>query len=181
MLFATAAQDDAVAVDLRPHYEAAQPCSTERARIRALRSWQRTNCARTSIRLCSPLVTVPFTVLPFEAAGLLVMVILVGAAIATPLVLGVRDWRCYGVLFLWPPVLSAIQTGNVSLLFALCAALVWRFRDRTLPASASLGVTLATKFFLWPLVVWLAATKRFGTALLACVVGGGCRSWPPGP
>ena len=34
------------------------------------------------------------------------------------------------------------------------------YRDRLVPASASVGVTLAAKFFLWPLVVWLAATRR---------------------
>jgi hypothetical protein len=32
-------------------------------------------------------------------------------------------------------------------------------------------LTLAAKFFLWPLVVWLAATRRFLAAALACAVG----------
>jgi hypothetical protein len=32
-------------------------------------------------------------------------------------------------------------------------------------------VTLATKFFLWPLVVWLAATRRRLAAVLACAIG----------
>ena len=37
-----------------------------------------------------------------------------------------------GSLLLWPPVISAIQTGNVTLWLALAAALAWRFRDRLL-------------------------------------------------
>ena len=73
---------------------------------------------------------IPFTLLPVEAAGLLVMALLVGAALAIPCVLGVRDWRCYGLLLLWPPVLSAVQTGSVTILLALGAALAWRYRDR---------------------------------------------------
>ena len=63
------------------------------------------------------------------AAGLVVMLLLVGAVLATLWVLGVRDWRCYGVVLLWPPVLSAIQTGNVTLLLGLARRSSWRFRD----------------------------------------------------
>ena len=117
------------------------------------------------------LVAIPLTALPLEVAGLLVMVVLVAVALAVPWVLGVRDWRCYGLLLLWPPVISAIQTGNVTLWFALAAAIAWRLRDRLFASSASIGITLAAKFFLWPLVVWLAATRRMLGALVACAVG----------
>ena len=37
---------------------------------------------------------------------------------------------------LWPPVISAIQTGNVTLPLALAAALVWRYRDRAVVPGA---------------------------------------------
>jgi Glycosyltransferase family 87 len=117
------------------------------------------------------LLVTPLTALPFQAAGLLMMALLVGVALAVPYVLGVRDWRCYGLLLAWPPVISAIQTGNVTLWFALAAAVAWRYRDRRLPAAASVGLTLATKFFLWPLVVWFAATRRVVTAALAAAIG----------
>ena len=98
--------------------------------------------------------------LPLEAAGLVLMALLAATALAIPFVLGVRDWRCYGLVFLWPPVLSAIQTGNVTLFLGLAAALAWRFRDRAPASAACIGLTLAAKFFLWPLVVWLAATAE---------------------
>ena len=119
------------------------------------------------------LVAIPLTALPPQAAGLLVMALLVAAAIASLFILGVRDWRCYGLMVLWPPVISAIQTANLSLWFTLVLAIAWRFRDRAAPVAASIGVTLAAKFFLWPLVVWLAASRRFLAASFAAVIGAG--------
>jgi hypothetical protein len=97
----------------------------------------------------------------------------VAAVPATLWIVGVRDWRCYGVVLIWPPVISAIQTGNVTLWFALASAVAWRYRDRVLPASTAIGVTLAAKLFLWPLVVWLAATRRLRSAVVASAIGVG--------
>ena len=95
----------------------------------------------------------------------LVMVSLVPVAARDPVRSRCRDWRCYGVILLWPPVISAIQTGKLTLWLALAAALAWRFRDRVGVPSASVGSTLAVKFLLWPLVVWLAATRRWASAV----------------
>src|SRR5262249_57507280 len=53
----------------------------------------------------------------------------------------------------------------------LAAGLVWRFRDRVLRVASAVGVTLALKFFLWPLVVWLVATRRVRAASAATLVG----------
>ena len=115
------------------------------------------------------LLLTPLSLLPLEVAGAVLMALLVCAALAVPFVLGVRDWRCYGLALLWPPVISAIQTGNLTLWLALACAVAWRFRDRRVLSSASIGITLAAKFFLWPLVVWFAATRRSASAVLACV------------
>jgi hypothetical protein len=117
------------------------------------------------------LLVMPFTVLPFEPAGLLMMGLLVCVALSIPYILGVRDWRCYGLLLVWPSTIQAIQTGNVTLWFALAAAVAWRCRDRRVPPALSIGLTLATKFYLWPLVVWFAATRRVVTAALAVAIG----------
>ena len=116
-------------------------------------------------------LAVPFTVVSIHAVGVVVMVLLVAAALAIPFVLGVRDWRCYGLVLLWPPVISAIQTGNLTLPLGLAAALAWRFRDSRAVPAALVGLTLAAKFFLWPLVVWFAATRRLATAALTVGVG----------
>jgi hypothetical protein len=93
--------------------------------------------------------------------------------VATLASLGVRDWRCYGLAFVWPPVLDAIQTANVSIFLGLLAALTWRFRDRTLGSAASLGTSLATKILLWPLVLWLAATRRLKAATWSVAIAAG--------
>jgi len=117
------------------------------------------------------LVSVPFTAISVDAARIVVMALLVAAVVGILWIIGVRDWRCYGLAFLWPPVISAIQTGNVTIPLALGAALAWRYRDRAWVAGGSLGLTLATKLFLWPLVVWLGFTRRIAAAAVAMAVG----------
>jgi hypothetical protein len=117
------------------------------------------------------LTSVPFLAVSVEVAGVIVMALLVAAVVGILYLLGVRDWRCYGLAFLWPPVISAIQTGNVTIPLALGAALAWRFRNDARAAGASLGLTLAAKLFLWPLVLWLAVTRRIAAAAIALVVG----------
>lgn len=115
------------------------------------------------------LVTVPFTVVPEGLAVVGFALILAAAVLATLAVLGVRDWRCYGVALLWPAVLSAVHVENITILMGLAAALVWRFRDR--PAGGvSLGVSIAVKPLLWPLVAWLAATRRLSTLAWGAIV-----------
>ena len=106
------------------------------------------------------LLTVPWTLLPVGLAEVLFQFLLVAVFVATLVLLGVRDWRCYGLAFLWPPVTDAVATGNISILLGLAAAVVWVYRDRARVAGAALGVSIAAKVFLWPLTVWLAVTRR---------------------
>lgn len=117
------------------------------------------------------IATVPLTVLSSEAAGLVAMVLLVAMVVATLLVLEVRDWRCYGVAFLWLPVISAIQAANVTIPLALAAALAWRYRERASLAGLSTGLSLALKPILWPLLFWLAATRRLREVAVTLGVG----------
>lgn len=119
------------------------------------------------------IVSVPLALLPLGLAEAIVIAGLAAGVVATLFVLGVQDWRCYGLAYLWPPVLSAIQTGNITIFLGLAAALAWRFRARPLPCSLSIGIALAAKFFLWPLVFWLAATRRYVVAALTCAAGAG--------
>ena len=88
---------------------------------------------------------------------------------ATLLVLGVRDWRCYAVAFLWLPTIIGIQTANLTLPMVLGLALVWRYRDRRVVAALVTGFVVALKLFFWPVLVWLVATRRYRTAALAAV------------
>src|SRR5579885_221281 len=78
-----------------------------------------------------PLVAVlamPLTFLHYQTAA---AVFVVGSAAAVPAalwLLGVRDWRCYGAAFLWPPVLSGVAIGTISPLLLLGVAACWRLR-----------------------------------------------------
>ena len=171
LLFVTAIRDDAIATDLGQFYRAAElllegesPYAPEAG---AVTEWG----GPFPYPPLPGLAAIPLTALSIDTAGVLVMAALLVAVLGVLFLLGVRDWRCYGLVLLWPPVLSAIQAGNVTLWFALASALVWRFRDRLLLPSASLGLALATKFFLWPVAVWLAATRRLAAAVLSCAIG----------
>jgi hypothetical protein len=125
------------------------------------------------------LASIVLTPLEAGAAGVVVMALLVACVVATLVLLEVRDWRCYGLAFLWPPVISAIQTGNITIPLALGAAIVWRFRDRPGLSGIGLGASLAAKVFLWPLLVWLVATRRLraGVVAVGVAVGAVLGSW----
>jgi Glycosyltransferase family 87 len=172
-LFVDAIGEDAIAFDFRPFYAAAEAILRGESPYPGHDDPLTASAGPYVYPPLPAIVSIPLTALPFDAAGLLLMAGLAGAALATLFVLGVRDWRCYGIVLLWPPVISAIQTGNVTLWLALASAIAWRFRARVLPVSGSIGLTLAVKFLLWPLVVWLAATRRYAAAVLSGVVGVG--------
>jgi alpha-1,2-mannosyltransferase len=171
LVFVSAVEDDAVAFDFRVFYAAAEAVLDGESPYQDLDDEDAAVARGYVYPPITAIAVIPFTLLPVELAGLLVMALLVGAALAIPYVLGVRDWRCYGLLLLWPPVISAVQTGTVTLLLALGAALAWRHRDRTAATATSIGVTLSLKLILWPLLVWLAATRRVLSAVAALAVG----------
>lgn len=109
----------------------------------------------------------PFTVLPPLVAETLAVVLVAAAVAATLWLLGVRDWRCYAIAFLWWPTIIGIQTGNLTLPLLLGLALVWRYRDRPVVAALASGIVIALKLVFWPLLVWYVATRRYRTAALA--------------
>ncbi len=116
-------------------------------------------------------VSAPFALLPSPE---LVAVVAVAACLPASLwLLGVRDWRCYVVSFLWIATFNAIQTANVTLPLLLAASACWRWRDRTSVTSVAGGLAVATKLIAWPLAVWLAATRRWAAAVGTLVVGAG--------
>jgi hypothetical protein len=117
------------------------------------------------------LMTIPLTALPRSSAEVVVTAGSIAVLLLIPFVLGVRDWRCYGLLLLWPPSLLAIQTSNPTLVLALAAALAWRFRERPVRVGSMVGLTLAVKFFLWPLLIWFVASRRLISSVVALTVG----------
>jgi hypothetical protein len=173
ILFWSALDGDSVAMDFRQYYNAAEAVlsgdSPYAPADQPLTAWGGPYPYPPLLAL----LAIPLTAVPMQAAGLFLMAVLVLVALAVLWVAGVGDWRCYGLALMWPPVISAIQTANVTLWFALAAAVAWRYRDRIWPGAAAIGLTLAAKLFLWPLVVWLAATRRFAAAVAAFAVGAG--------
>jgi hypothetical protein len=116
------------------------------------------------------ILLVPATALPADVegsspVGILASLLLVACVVGTLLVLDVRDWRCYPVALLYPATLENIEYGAVGPVLALLTALGWRYRDRAPAAAAAIGSAVVLKVFLWPLVVWLAATRRWAAAL----------------
>jgi alpha-1,2-mannosyltransferase len=110
------------------------------------------------------LLVAPFGLLSVHAAAALFTLVLFVCALASLHLAGVRDRRCYIAVFLWLPVQSAIMTANLSLLLALGAAVVWRYRDRRIVAGLAAGTIIALKPFVWPLLVWLLVTRRYAAA-----------------
>ena len=112
----------------------------------------------------------PFALIPVWAADVLFTAILVACLFSALYLLGVRDWRCYGATFLWAPIAFAVQTANLTLLFLLALAVVWRFRHHALASAIVVGAVISLKLFLWPLVVWLVATRRYAAAAWSVAV-----------
>ena len=124
---------------------------------------------------------VPLALLPYTVA---LALWLVGSVVAIAVglrVLGVRDWRCLGALFLTHPVLESVRLGTLMPFLVLLLALLWRHRDRVVTAATLTAVLALSKVFLFPLLVWLAATRRVRTAAVgAAVVAGVCLlGWIP--
>jgi hypothetical protein len=111
----------------------------------------------------------PLAVLPWAIASTIWDVLLLGAVVAALWILGVRDWRCYGIVAVSWPVLLGLTFGNVSLLLVLGVAAVWVWRDRPVRVAATVALLVAVKVFLWPLLVWLFLTRRYRAGVLSAV------------
>jgi alpha-1,2-mannosyltransferase len=125
------------------------------------------------------ILAAPLAVFPFTVAAALLALVEVAATGLTLRVLGVRDWRCYGIVFLWYPVIENVLVGSITSLLALGLAVAWRYRDGRWVTPLMVAVLIATKVFLWPLLLWLAATRRGLAAVraLALALGGVALSW----
>lgn len=117
------------------------------------------------------LLVTPLTLLPWSVASILWAVLLLGAVAAALWILRVRDPICYGLALVSAPVIAGVAWGNVTLLLVPVVALAWRWRGNWLRAGVVVGVAIAAKLFLWPLLLWLLGTRRYKAAGAAAVVG----------
>jgi alpha-1,2-mannosyltransferase len=116
---------------------------------------------------------VPLTPLSADAATMLALVASLAGLMGALAVLGVRDPRCYAAVLVWAPTIGALTVINLTPFLAFALALAWRLQATVWPLAVALGVAASAKLFLWPLLVWAVATRRFRAALLATVVGVG--------
>jgi hypothetical protein len=107
------------------------------------------------------LLCAAFALLPHTAADVAFTCLDVASVVVALHMLKVRDWRVYGVAFMWAPVVSGWQTANVTLLLVGGAAAMWRFRDRPALSGVILALLVSVKLILWPLALWLLATRRY--------------------
>lgn len=112
----------------------------------------------------------PFALLPREVAGAIWFALMFSCIVAALAVLDVRDWRCYVAVFAWYPVADTLVLGTLAPLLALALALLWRWRSRSVSTAIVLALAIVAKLFLWPLVVWLAATRRWRAAALTLLL-----------
>lgn len=117
------------------------------------------------------LALVPISGLSPDVATFLLFIASGAALVGTLALVGVRDARCYLAVLVWAPTWNSLDTLNVSAVLALGAGLVWRYRSTVLPLAIVLGLMVSIKLFIWPLLAWIALTRRFAAAGLAVVVG----------
>jgi alpha-1,2-mannosyltransferase len=115
----------------------------------------------------------PLTLLPADIAAVVALLACAGLLVATLAVLGVRDVRCYAAAFLWGPTWQELDMANISAAIAFALALAWRYRGRELIPGVALGVAVAAKLFVWPVLGWTLAARRYSTTVLAIAVSAG--------
>jgi hypothetical protein len=109
----------------------------------------------------------PLHPLSGSAAGFLwTLLSLIVVALALWL-LELRDWRCYALVFVFLFTRSSIDLGTIEPLLLLATAAAWRWRDHALRTGAAVGSAVVLKLFVWPLVIWLALTRRLRAASIA--------------
>jgi hypothetical protein len=119
----------------------------------------------------SAIAFVPFALISRGPSELLYTGICLISAVGALRVLGVRDWRLYGLLFVLSPVVAAWNTANLTLPLCLGLALVWRYRDHPFTAGCLTAVLISLKVFVWPLALWLLVTRRYRASLHMLLVG----------
>ncbi len=109
----------------------------------------------------SAVVFAPFALLSDPVGAFVYMLMCIACIPLTLRTLNIRDWRLYGIALIWLPTYGGWQTGNVTLPLMLMIALTWRYRDRPLVAGLLAAAAISLKPFVWPLAVWLLATRRY--------------------
>lgn len=116
------------------------------------------------------LLFTPLAELPLAVAEVIMLVLGVLCVFVALRLLGVRDWRCYGIAAASAPAVNSLALGAITSFLLVGAAATWRYRDRPAVAGPVAAVTAVSKLFLWPLGFWLLVTRRLRATLVFGVV-----------
>ncbi len=115
---------------------------------------------------------IPFAALPAHVAIVVYLVASLAAIGVALWLVGVRDWRILGVVALWEPLFMWLIEGPIEPWLLLLLAIGWRWRGRTLRLAAVVALLVSAKLFLWPLLLWLLATRRRRCLIAASAMTG---------
>ena len=119
----------------------------------------------------SAVLFAPLSLIPRGAGSVLSMLLCIALVPITLRLLGVRDRGVYAITLLWLPVYAAWQTANETMFLVFGLACVWRWRDRPLVSGLITGAMISLKPLLWPLILWLLATRRWRASASALISG----------
>jgi alpha-1,2-mannosyltransferase len=117
------------------------------------------------------LLFAPFAAVPAGPARVLMFIAGLAALLGALRLLGVADWRCYGMAVISAPAINTLALGAITSFLLLGAALAWRYRDNPAVAGVATAFTAVLKLFLWPIGVWLLATRRWRAAAICAGTG----------
>ncbi len=112
----------------------------------------------------SAVLFVPFALVSSGLADHLYTLLCVALVPATLWAARVKDWRVYGITMLWFPMIIGWQGENISVPLMFLVALAWRYRDRPLVGGLIVAAAVSMKPLVWPLALWLLATRRWKAA-----------------
>jgi hypothetical protein len=110
---------------------------------------------------------VPLGALPVHFAGVIYSLLSITGMISGLWLLGVRDWRCYGVPFLTWPLLHSLRLGQVNELLIFGVGALWYWRRRLVMPAVALAALVSVNLFLWTLGFFMLITRRFRAAILS--------------
>lgn len=115
----------------------------------------------------SAVVFAPFALVGRALSQHLYMLLCLALVPATLWTARVRDWRVYGAVMLWYPIVIGWQGENISVPLMFMVALAWRYRNKPVVAGLITAAAISMKPFVWPLGLWLLATRRWRAAAWA--------------
>ena len=119
----------------------------------------------------SAVLFAPLSLIGRGTGSVLAMLLCIALVPLTLRLLGVRDKGVYAIALLWLPVYAAWQTANETMFMVFGLACVWRWRDRPLVAGFLTAAMISLKPLLWPLILWLLATRRWRASASALIFG----------